>query len=360
MERLGAALVQRLHAGDAHLRLRDRAGLIDAQHIDPRQRLDAVHVVQQHLFPRQPDGAEHQRDGREHIESLGDHAKHRRDRRYDAPANGLLIEEIALAEQHRTDRNDRNTGPFDDPVDGMHHLRLLAGAHRLGLLRQLRNERFLADLREPRIALPGNDEAAGQQACALRLFDLIRLAGQKRFVDLYASLKNLRVRTDLVARGKQDHVVLHQLLGVDLLPDAVSQHNGMRRVQKAHFVEDLLCAQLLHDADQTVCDHQWQERQILERADQTKHDRDQQKDEVEIGQEIALDDLAGRFLRRVLRYVDESLLDTPGDLAAAESGRLRRADPFLFVFHVKRFLIFSCFLCLYYSVRKSENQGKKY
>ena len=87
---------------------------------------------------------------------------------------------------------------------------------------------------------------------------------------------------------------------------------------------------------------------------------DQQKDEVEIGQEIALDDLAGRFLRRVLRYVDKSLLDTPGDLAAAESGRLRRADPFLFVFHVKRFLIFSCFLCLYYSVRKSENQGKKY
>ena len=52
--------------------------------------------------------------------------------------------------------------------------------------------------------------------------------------------------------------------------------------------------------------------------------------------------------------------DAPGDLVAAESGRLRRADPFLFVFHVKRFLIFSCFLCLYYSVRKSENQGKKY
>ena len=134
----------------------------------------------------------------------------------------------------------------------------------------------------------------------------------------------------------------------------------MRRVQKAHFVEDLLCAQLLHDADQTVCDHQRQKRQILERADQTKHDRDQQKDEVEIGQEIALDDLAGRFLRRVLRYVDESLLDTPGDLAAAESGRLRRADPFSLRFPCKAFPYIFLFLCLYYSVRKSENQGKKY
>ena len=58
----------------AHAGLGDGAGFVDAQHVDPRKRFDALHVMEQHLATRKAHGTQNQRNGREHVEPLGDHA----------------------------------------------------------------------------------------------------------------------------------------------------------------------------------------------------------------------------------------------------------------------------------------------
>ena len=58
----------------AHAGLGDGAGFVDTQHVDPRKRFDALHVMEQHLATRKAHGTQNQRNGREHVEPLGDHA----------------------------------------------------------------------------------------------------------------------------------------------------------------------------------------------------------------------------------------------------------------------------------------------
>ena len=78
-----------------HAGLGDGAGFVDAQNVHAGKRFN---VVQQNLSPGKAHRAEYQRDGREHIQPLRDHAEDGRDGGDDALLKRLAGIEIALRE----------------------------------------------------------------------------------------------------------------------------------------------------------------------------------------------------------------------------------------------------------------------
>ena len=129
-----------------HTGLGDRAGLVDAQNVHARERLNALHIMQQHLPAGKAHGPQHKCDRRQHVKPLGDHADDGGNRGDDAFLQRLAGIEIALGKQNHADRHDRKADPFDDPVDRADHFRLLPGLDSLGLARELRDIRFVPDL----------------------------------------------------------------------------------------------------------------------------------------------------------------------------------------------------------------------
>ena len=81
----------------AHRVARDGAGLIDAEHVDAGEFLDATHVVEQHLLLGQAHGGKRQRDGDEQVQPFGNHADDGTDHRHDGRGNPFAML-IALRE----------------------------------------------------------------------------------------------------------------------------------------------------------------------------------------------------------------------------------------------------------------------
>lgn len=72
----------------------------------------------------------------------------------------------------------------------------------------------------------------------------------------------------------------------------------MRRMQKTHFVQNPLGAQLLEDADESVSDDDRQKRQVAVGADEAQKHRNDGKNQVEKRQGVGANDLAGGFSAR--------------------------------------------------------------
>ena len=62
--------VQRIDVRDLHGRLRDRAGLIHAEHVHMGQRLDAVHILHEHALARELQAAGRDGDARQQVKAL--------------------------------------------------------------------------------------------------------------------------------------------------------------------------------------------------------------------------------------------------------------------------------------------------
>ena len=170
-----------------------------------------------------------------------------------------------------------------------------------------------------------DDEAAGKKAAARCFFDFIAFTSEKRLVDLYAAIKNCGVRRNLVARGKNYHVALYQLACGKLTFQPISQRDGMRRMQKTHFVQNPLGAQLLEDADESVSDDDRQKRQVAVGADEAQKHRNDGKNQVEKRQGVGANDLAGGFSAGVALSVGKTLRRARvrlGGGQTAQSGRV--------------------------------------
>ena len=155
-----------------------------------------------------------------------------------------------------------------------------------------------------------NDETAGKKRIPFFLVDFIRLARQKRFVDLNVSFKHRRIRTNLLAGRKKHDIVLHQFFRRDLAFFSVAHDDCMRSVQQVHFVKRFFCAPFLNDSDDDVPQNNRQKGQIAKRSDDAQKHRDHQEDQVEIRQSIAQNDLLDGQSGRSVRLIGFSGVDS--------------------------------------------------
>ncbi len=206
---------------------------------------------------------------------------------------GFLIHIIRLCKQNRRHRNDNDADPFYNPVEGAYHLRLLAAPHRLRFCGQSGNIRFISHTGQLCITLSRYHKASRQKAVTRRLFDFVRLTGQKRLIDKNAALQHNGIRTYLASRRKQHHIILYQLLRRNLQLHPASYDNRMRRIQHIHFIQSPLCTKLLYNANYGIADDNRQKGQISKRTDHAEQHGKNQKNQVKIGKCVRLYNVAG-------------------------------------------------------------------
>ena len=164
--------------------LGERPGLVDADHIDPGQRLDRGQLLHEDPLLRQPQRGHGEGDAGEQDQALGHHGPDGRHRAPERLPQALVGRELAPDEQDRGGDDQ----PGDDPQDGVGPLPQL-GAHQLeaaGLAGQAVGVGVDPHRHRPDGSRPGHHHRARQQAIALDPLDGIGLAAEQRLVDLEA------------------------------------------------------------------------------------------------------------------------------------------------------------------------------
>ena len=165
-----------------HIRLGDGAGFVHAQHIHPRQRLDAVHVLHQHLFPAQLHRRRRHGDGGQQIQPLGDHPHQRRDGSLHAAFQTQLEDAELLIEQDNAHRHQRDAHEKDQPVQRAHHFRLFRTGVFLGFPGKLGGEGIPAHGGKLHPPTAGENGRAGFDFIPGNLRHRVGLAGEQRLV----------------------------------------------------------------------------------------------------------------------------------------------------------------------------------
>ena len=171
--------------------------------------------------------AGHERKACQQIQSLGDHADDGADRARHGDGGGAVKPHELFDEHHHAERNDDHADPLDEVLQRAHHLRLLRLFGALGLLRQARDIGIRADVGQLRAAHTADDEAAREELVAGVFLDLVRLARDERLIDVAALGRDHGVGIDLVAGGKDDNVVAHELRRVHGHALAVAHGDGL-------------------------------------------------------------------------------------------------------------------------------------
>ena len=294
-----AVVAQGADVLDDHLVFRHGAGFVHAQRVHARERLDAAELVHEGLALGQTHDAGHEREAGQQIQPLGDHADDGADCARHGDGRGAVKPHELLNEHHHAERDDEDADPLDEVLQRAHHLRLLRLLGALGLLRQARDVGIRADVRQLRAAHAADDEAARQELVAGVFLDLIRFARDERLVDVAALGRDHGVGIDLVAGGEDDDVVAHELRGVHGHAPAVAHGDGLGGRENVELVECFLRADLLNDADGSVDDDDAHERQVQPLLHRDHAQRQQEKQHIKIGKDIAQDDLLDRLARRV-------------------------------------------------------------
>ena len=107
---------------DFHGVFRDGSRLIHTEHVDPCQRFNAFHIVQQDFFLGQADGAYGQSHACEKVQPFGDHADDSSHHGGDAGAKRLMLEEKCLYEQHKANGDNGDAHEFYQLIQGAYHL----------------------------------------------------------------------------------------------------------------------------------------------------------------------------------------------------------------------------------------------
>ena len=247
--------------------------------------------MDKHLFACKTSCANRQRHTRQKVEPLRDHTDQRCHHIGNTALEGAVIVMIALDEKRNTDGNDDDPEDQKQTIHGADHLRLLFLLFFCGFLHQFADIGIFADLLNFGIAFSGNQKTAGKQLISRSFFDLIRLPGEERFIRLCLSGQHTAVRRHLIAAGKQDHIIQHQLFRDDLLLLSVPQHRNSRRIQKRQFIQYLLGMDLLNDTDRCVCQNNRKKRHIPERSGDDQKNCQNGKYQVKIGQKVFFNDL---------------------------------------------------------------------
>ena len=218
---VGRRAVRSFEAGDLEGALGERAGLVDADDVDPGEHLHRGQLLHQGPPARQARRPDREGDAREQHQALGDHgadAGHRGPQRF--------AEIVGAA--HLRDDEEHPGGQQEPAPDAQDRVRAgsqlgVHGRELLRLLRQLRRVGGIADGGRLEPAAPGDDEAAGQDVVAGLLVQRLALAGEEGLVDFEPRRRaHDAVDRDLVAGRDLDDVAVHDGLARHLADRAVA------------------------------------------------------------------------------------------------------------------------------------------
>jgi hypothetical protein len=301
------------------------AGLVQAHHVHPGQALHGGELLHQDPAPGQRDRGRAEGDAGQQDQSLRHHADQRGDGRGRALARVLAGMQLAEDQQHRHRRN-RPGDVAQDLVDARDQLRAYY-REPPRLRRQLPGVRLGAHPGRLVAARPGHHEAARQQLIARLLVYRLGLPGQQRLISLQArAVPHHPVRHQLIAGAQVDQIIGDQLLDGDLARRAVAEHPDPRRAEHGEPVQRPLGPQLLPDPDQRVGDQHDAEQGVLRLADHHDHGQQHAQKQVEPGQDVRAQDLAGRPAGPLPARVRQPARAPVGDLDAAQPTRRRPHD----------------------------------
>ena len=306
---------QRIRALDLHTARRDGARLVQAQHVDASECLDAVELLCQHLAAGQAhrgDG-EHRR-GQQH-QALRDHAQqgaHRgqqRRRRHmtgqqlgEAPRKRTIargsrgIPQLAhtRGKQRQTERDHDDARKAHDDVKRIHDLGIdLFDV--LGLVINFGHVVVGADMNHAGAQQARVDKAAAHELGTRLFLDKVALARQQALVHERLARNHHSVGGNLVAAPQADDVVEHDLIQVELHLGAVAHRDGLLGGQQRELINHLLGTHGLDDANSGIEEHHEQERQILKRTGQNDQERQDHVDQIEQRAEVLDDELFDRL-----------------------------------------------------------------
>ena len=293
---------KRLDRVEHHAALGERAGLVEAQHVDAREALNSGELLHEHLATRELDGPDGEGDARHEDEALGDHRDEARGRGHrgltpgarrnrDLPApDGLHL----TVDDNGADWQQQNGDPRDNAGDAAAQL----AAHErelLGLGRDARGVRVGADTDDPRKPAARDDTRARHELAPRRRRHRIGLTGEQGLVDVEpVRFEHDGVGRHLIARGKYEHVVEHDLPHGDFADDAVAQHAGLRCVEHRKPTQRELGPKLLRHPDHDVGDDEEAKESVLPVAEYEQQREAAAHDEVEEREQIGLHDAPER------------------------------------------------------------------
>ena len=151
------------HVLDGHLVLRDRAGLVHAEHVHTGERLDAAHVVDERLFLREAHDAGHEGHACQQVEALGYHAHEGGNCGDYAVGDAAAQPGYLLYGHEHAERDYDYAYDLDQAGEGAHHFALFGRTGLFGLDGQAVCVAVRADVGQPRAADAGHDKAAREE-----------------------------------------------------------------------------------------------------------------------------------------------------------------------------------------------------
>ncbi len=265
------------------------AGLVDADHVDPGQRLDRVQPLDERAAPGHAAGGDGEGDAREQHEALGDERDDARGGLGDRLADRGVVH-VQGEDERPADRDHHEHQQPQQAVDVLLQRReRLAVA--LGLADELVGVGVGADLVGEVDPRPGDAERAGLHGVAGAPGDRVGLAGEHRLVELQAAgLGERAVGDDLLARAEPDRVAGDDVLDEQRALLAVPQHAGARGDEQGEPVELLLGPDLLQDPDPGVDQQDDREDQVRDLSGDDQGDRERAQDQVEQRERVLADD----------------------------------------------------------------------
>ena len=310
---------------DNHGWLGDGASLVDTECIYAGERLNAVHIVDERAAAGEADDAGDEGKAGQKVQSFWDHADDGADGR-DHGGDDVAVQPAVFLDEHQhAERNDEKADPFDEARQRAHHLGLWLLARLFGLDGQLGDKRVGSDGGQTCAAAAADNKAAGKEAVAGLFDDLVRFAGDERLIDTALAGDDLGVRADLAAGSKENNIVTDELRFRDLLKRAVPHDVELRGGHDFQLVQLALRTQILNGADDGIAEDDAHERQVQPLADCDYAEGQQEKEHIEIGEDVFLHDLPGSLARRLDRAVVQTGGDPLGHLRFAQAG-LRRGE----------------------------------
>ena len=291
-------VAQRQQVFHLHVRLRNGAGLVNAEHIYPCQGLDAVHILHQHPAFAEFLGRYCQSHAGQQIQPLGNHADQCRHGPLGALPQRQLQNHVFLPEQDNAHGHQSQPQKQDQPVQGPGHFGFLG----LGIVfcfpGQSRRAAVFAHCRQFHPSPARQHDAAGMDLISGLLLHAVLFAGKQRFVHIEGPRPQNAVGADLVPLSEFRDVVPDDVLRGDILhssvPDDLHRPPGNQR-QLIHcpFGPDFL-----EDTDDRIDHHYAQKAHVHDRRlahDQQHSQHD--KYQIEEGQGMTQDDFLLAFAR---------------------------------------------------------------
>ena len=316
---------QGTHRIKNHATFGQRAGLIEADHVNASQHLNRrLFLHQDIVLAAQSHGCRGEGQGGHQRQAL---RNHRRDH-----GDGDLLPHVVLLhglqatgganltpQHHRNNDGQTNRNPADHEVQGIAQLRL--DTRELArLVGNFAGSRVRTHVREQH-ATGTTEYARGREHHVARVLrNWIVLAGQQGFVQLQRiGGEHHGIGGHLIAALEDHHVALHQLLHGNLDGLAIAHSGCGGAVQQGDAVQLQLRLVLLHETDDHVSDHSHQEEEIRPSLVHNHHGTTEAQNQVKDREKVRTHNAPQRARRLRVLGIDLTLSRQACNVIAGEA-----------------------------------------